>query len=132
MRSTKQPLSQSSKRRKRQNPEDELLEKAINCMETASAEKPSTKLDEFDLFGKYIAAELRATDNAHARCWAKLQIQTILFDMQTGTMRSSSTMHSYPAMPHPISRVSTPTGSFTSYSEEPHFASPPSFGESDI
>ena len=89
VRSTKRPLSQTSssgKKRKKSNPEDELLQKAIDCMETA-IDKPSMKTDEYDLFGKFIAAELRAMENVQARCWEKLQMQTILFNVQTG-MRS--------------------------------------------
>ena len=58
VRSTKRPLSksQSSCKKTKMNPEDELLQKAINCMETAS--KPSVQSDKYELFGKYIAAEL--------------------------------------------------------------------------
>ena len=124
VRSTKRPLSQSStssKKRKKMNPEDELLHKAITCMETAMGETPTAKADEYDLFGRYIAAELRAIEDAQARCWAKLQIQTVLFNMQTG-MRS---MHHHTAVPQSthLASTPTPTGSFSPY-EDTSFGSP--------
>ena len=82
-------------------------------------EKPSVKTDEYDLFGKYIAAELRTTENVQARFWAKLQMLNIRINIQTG-MRS---MPPFAPVPHCMGLTSTPTGSFSSY-EEPQFGSP--------
>lgn len=126
VRSTKRPLSQSStstcsKKRKKTNPEDELLHKAITCMETAMGETPTAKADEYDLFGRYIAAEIRAIEDAQARCWAKLQIQTVFFNMQTG-MRSMQHYTAVPPSSH-LASTPTPTGSFSPY-DETSFGSP--------
>ena len=38
--------------------EDQLIQKAIACMDNASTKK-TDKEDEFDIFGKYVANEVR-------------------------------------------------------------------------
>ena len=60
IRSTKRPLpvgKQSvNKKKKKEAQEDILLQKAIQCME-----RSDNKEDEDDIFGRYVASELRST-----------------------------------------------------------------------
>ena len=84
--STKQPTKQGrkpSKRQKTEAAETELLHQAIRCMEKSSASNPEpVKADGLDLFGQYVTSELQAISNPQAQRWAKLQIQTILYESQ--------------------------------------------------
>ena len=78
--STKQPLDIPKKATKRQRlatMEDELLEKAIKCIDQSTADSKGM-LDSAELFGKYVASELRALKLEGQR-WVKLQIQNTLF-----------------------------------------------------
>lgn len=58
------------------------MEKALAYLESSTNPTESTP-DEYDIFGKHIAAELKSTSSLDARRWAKLQIQTIIFRAQT-------------------------------------------------
>ena len=64
--STKRPLkSQSDKHTKKQrkeSQEEELMKKAISCIENAFTNDTETRKDEYHLFGQYIAAELRTVE----------------------------------------------------------------------
>lgn len=48
-----------------------------------------SKLDEFDLFCRSVAAQLRSISDTYSRSVAKLKIQQILFEAETGHYRSS-------------------------------------------
>ena len=86
MHSTKRPtspqLTKATKRQKKDQHEDQLIEKALAYLDSAA--NSTEKVDEYDLFGKHVAAELKSTKSIEARRWAKLQIQTIIFHAQSG------------------------------------------------
>ena len=73
-----------SLKRKRIEQEDELIKKAINCMEKATTVNSGNveAHDEDYLFGQYIAAELQTIDSIQTKRLTKLKIQTILYNMQ--------------------------------------------------
>lgn len=79
---TKRPIeattsSKLQKRKKRENEEDLLIKKALQCMEKAGREKKSVDGD--DAFGNHIAPELCSIHSPYWKDWAKLQIQTNYF-----------------------------------------------------
>ena len=84
-RSTKKPIAKAdkgkplTKRQKMEAEECQLIKKAIACMDKATGDN---KEDVFELFGRYVASELRTIASSHAQRWAKLQIQNILFNAQ--------------------------------------------------
>jgi hypothetical protein len=59
-------------------------DKIPNQKMTSQPENKVTAEDEFDIFGKHVAAELRCISNVNSYRLAKLQIQQILFLAQTG------------------------------------------------
>ena len=69
-----------NKKKKKEAQEDILLQKAIQCME-----RSDNKEDEDDIFGRYVASELRSIDNIHTKRLAKWQIQSIIFNVHSGT-----------------------------------------------
>ena len=79
--STKQPLQQGgkkpTKRQRLESIENDLLKKAIKCIDETTT--GSEKMDSVELFGQYVASELRALNN-HSQRWVKLQVQNILFN----------------------------------------------------
>ena len=80
--STKQPTQQVKKPTKRQkvvDAENDLLKKAIECMDRTTGET-GTSADGFEHFGRYVATELRAITNPQGQRWAKLQIQNVLYN----------------------------------------------------
>ena len=84
VKSTKRPTKRKeekplTKRQKIEASENELLAKAIACMDNATTNK--CKEDGFDIFGRYVASELRAVTTPAAQRWAKLQ--NIFYDAQT-------------------------------------------------
>ena len=116
--STKQPIEGKgkkplSKRQKLEITENELLKKAIDCLDKTAGEPASTP-DGFEFFGRYIATELRAIVNPHAQRWAKLQMQNILF-----TAASDTSPHCYSSLTPPY----RPASSVSSHSSSP----PPPF-----
>ena len=96
-RPTIQPYQSKGKRIKKEQREDALLEKAISYLDTTTKSE-NVKDDEYDLFGKHIAMELKGIDNIAARRWAKLQFQMIIFQAQTGMVGTSSPMSNYPPL----------------------------------
>lgn len=44
--------------------------------------------DEFDIFGQYVASELRETKDEHSTLKAKSLINNILFDMRMGKYKN--------------------------------------------
>ena len=83
IRSTKRPLpikkEKLTTKKAKQEKEDILLNKATACKEKANGKEDS--LDEHDIFGKYVAHELRSISNVRLQRWVKWNIQTpyILF-----------------------------------------------------
>ena len=120
--STKRPLNQEKKINKRQKTEakeDELIKKAIECMDKAAS--TSTE-DGLDLFGRYVTMELRAIKNVHAQRWAKLQIQNILYGAHCDVQQPMpSNPGPYQFMPSYQTqfRSQTPTSSNSSCINEP-------------
>ena len=81
IKSTKQPLQVGKKPKKHQKlecAENALLEKAITCVEQATIHSEET-LDSAELFGRYIASELKVL-NTQSQRWVKLQIQNMLYN----------------------------------------------------
>lgn len=62
--------------------ENDLIKKAITCMDKATASSSKSEEDGFEIFGRYVASELRGITNAQSQRWAKLQIQNILYSVQ--------------------------------------------------
>ena len=84
--STKQPTQQVKKPTKRQkvvDAENDLLKKAIECMDRTTG-KTGTSADGFEHFGRYVSTELRtelrAITTPQGQRWAKLQIQNVLYN----------------------------------------------------
>ena len=81
VKSTKQPTEGAEKLTKRarlENTENDLLEKAIKCIDQETVDSEVT-VDSAELFGRYVASELRALKPQSQR-WAKLQIQNTPFN----------------------------------------------------
>ena len=69
-----------------ENEETGLLKKAIGLMETMSGtpvEERCKDEDIYDIFGKYVATELRSIQSEQDLRWAKLHIQQIIYDAQS-------------------------------------------------
>ena len=66
VKSTKRPLpyqkTKLSKKARQEEKEDKLLDKAIACMEKTAI--PIQDSDEYNIFGKHVAHELRSISNA--------------------------------------------------------------------
>ena len=132
VRSTKHPTSipqstKLSKQQQKEQREDQLMEKAIiTYLDSATTPVTDSTIDEYKLFGKHVAAELKSTKNVDARRWAKLQIQTIIFNAQTGMTHSTAPTFAYPPVYPPLSQSSsrglTPFSSFST-----NFGSPPGY-----
>ena len=69
-----------TKRQKVEAAENLLITKAIACMDKVSTSEG--KDDSFELFGRYVASELRTIASTSAQRWAKLQIQNVLYNAQ--------------------------------------------------
>ena len=82
VKSTKRPMKQggkgSTKKAKVEAMENNLLQRAIDTM--SKSEKSTA--DSFDKFADYVASELRAITSKQLQGWAKLQIQTTLYNWQ--------------------------------------------------
>jgi hypothetical protein len=119
--STKKPtkVGRKSKKRKTEAMEDELMQLAIESMSKAEPEQPS--FDGFDKFGQYIASELRGMLNSQVQGWAKLQIQTILFEcqMQQSGLQSPSCSMMHMPLGSPSQRYGGPSHSMPSPSPMP-------------
>ena len=105
------------------------MEKAITYLDSATTPVTDSTIDEYELFGKHVAAELKSTKNVDARRWAKLQIQTITFNAQTGMTHSTAPTFAYLPMYPPLSQSSSrgPTP-FSSFSDDgTNFGSPPGY-----
>ena len=104
--STKRPIgsaaeanvSAKSKCKLREKQEDMILQKAINVMD-----KSVKKDDEDDIFGKYVATELRAIENPHVKRYTKWQIQSLIFSAHSGFPAQSG-----PSWQHPSGQPSCP------------------------
>ena len=84
VKSTKEPtgFGKRAKRQKLESLDNELLEKAIKCLDhatTTSAVTTSNSTDSTESFGRYVASELRTLNPCNQR-WAKFKIQQIIFD----------------------------------------------------
>lgn len=79
IRSTKRPTTTKDQRlTKRQKREEALMNKAIACMEKTS-DRVQQKRDEDDIFGEYVASEMRAIQNVQMKRWVKFKIQSLFF-----------------------------------------------------
>lgn len=101
VRSTKRPTSSTaqrpSKRQKKETQEDVLLQKAIACMENAGGIDRHRR-DNDDIFGEYVATEIRSIQDSKVKCWVKFQIQPLLFSAQSGAIPSPQ-LHALPPIP---------------------------------
>ena len=104
VRSTKRPISSReqrptcSKRQKKEMQEDMLLQKAIACMER-TGNVHQQKRDEDDIFGDYIASEMRAIQNIEIKRWVKFKIQSLLFSAHSGFAPQPLQPYSQPFAP---------------------------------
>ena len=78
-----------SKNKSKRNANEELMLEATRALKYASAipVEPTRNserevLDEFDIFGKHVANEMRFISDFRARQYVKLQIQNLLFEAQ--------------------------------------------------
>lgn len=100
LRSTKWPISKGkqsaskcAKSVKKENPEDILLKKAIQCMER-NTDNALQKNDADDVFGQYIATELKGVQDINQKRIIKHRIQSVLL---TALVPGTSDPHfSYP------------------------------------
>ena len=81
--STKRPLCCSepksvTKRRKKELDKDMILHKALSCMEK------DPKKDEDDIFGQYVATELRSIKNQQIKRFTKWRIQSLIYSAHSG------------------------------------------------
>ena len=76
-RSTKRPLNIRPKTAK--NRSNEVLESALEVMESAKKRKVD---DAFDVFGRHVGNEIRSLKTNFAQQWAKLKVQEVLFQAQ--------------------------------------------------
>ena len=74
------------KQKKRQNEEDDVIKKAILCLDKVTNEEQ----DGLAIFGRHIASELREIPYPHLQRWAKLQIQQVIFTAQDSNADQSS------------------------------------------
>ena len=113
VRSTKRPLegkqSATFKRKKREAQEDVLLQKAIRCMEKSTSnndeDKDKHKEDDDEIFGRYVATELRSMDISVKRL-TKWKIQSIIFGAHSGPWQAQQ-HEAYPPYNNLMQRVST-------------------------
>ena len=100
VRSTKRPTTvkePNTKRKKRESQEDLILQRAVSCMERA--EKNITKgngNDGDDVFGQYVAFELKSMDNPHIKRVTKWKIQSLIYHTH-----SECALQPYPPWQHP-------------------------------
>ena len=132
VKSTKRPTSQRqkspSKKLKAEAMKNQLLQLAIENISKTEPVPP--KLDAFDTFGQYVASKLRNMPTAHQQGWAKLEIQTILFQcqmQQTGPQSPSMSMPNIGGpshyMPQSMPPLYIPQSQSTQLSSSPSAAS---------
>ena len=108
----KLPYKESLSKKSRLDKKEEiLLDSAIAYMSTSSK---STSNDEHDVFGKYIASELRSIKEARVQRWIKWSIQNTLYTAQCGMTPPTRPTHQMPFSPgSSYSMTPSPTmGSF--------------------
>lgn len=128
--STIQPTrsGKPAKRQKLQDAEGELLEKAIKCLDHATAtQTPPNSVDSLECFGQYVASELRALDPRSQR-WAKFQFQSILLNVSSqcdsSTHLNALTMNPfYSASTSPSPCSSSPSPAMPTHIPDTHFRS---------
>ena len=81
--SSKQPTGKKrSRKQKETNDEDLVLKKAIIALETASSNPAKTDPTPGDIFGQFVASELKGIKHEYIRKVIKHKIQTVLFETQ--------------------------------------------------
>ena len=83
VRSTKRPTGSKEKKtsKRQKETEDIILHKAIDLMEQSSSKPISRDVD--DIFGEYVANELKTIKDGHLKRMVKFNIQSILFHSLT-------------------------------------------------
>ena len=100
-------------KRKKEAQEVELLEKAILCMEKEGKEESCVK-DVDDIFGQFVACELRAIQDDSEKRLKKFKIHSIFYGAENTNLHSHTMQGSwFPSpFPYPVSAGSlrfTPT-----------------------
>ena len=96
--STKRPTALSRKR-KREAQEDKLLEKAVSLMVSGpSTSMAIAKEDDEDIFGRFIASELRAIADPQIKRLVKWNIQSAIFNVSMPSVQQ----------PYPFTGASSP------------------------
>ena len=93
-----------SKRQKKEMQEDVLLQKAIACMEK-TGNVHQQKRDDDDIFGDYIASEMRAIQNVEMKRWVKFKIQSLIFSAHSGFAPQHLPLSRLHPKPHKVNGV---------------------------
>ena len=125
VRSTKRPTntikdSKITKRKKCELHEDLVLERAISCMEKAEHNVPKST-DGDDVFGQYVASELKSIDNPYVKRITKWKIQSLIFHAHFEYAMTSPPQWQHPQQLMPSQEQGQPLG----YPGSSQFMSPP-------
>ena len=92
-------------KRKREAQEVELLQKGITCMEKEGQEESRVK-DVDEVFGQFVACELRAIEDDSEKRLIKFKIHSILYGIDSTNLHSNALQGSWFPSPFPYA-VST-------------------------
>lgn len=124
-RSTKKPLNRGRKSSKRQK-EDLLLQKAVKTLEkVTSEEKEKMPSDADDIFGQYVASELKSIKDEYTKKFIKHRFQTVLFESQVPSFPSHQQFRPFPMFTGTQNHVNQP---FDNPMSSPHSVSPVNTG----
>ena len=96
-----------------------LLEKVVDVMEAAGRRAIPKSRDSDDIFGEYVAEELRGIQDVQLKKRIKYQIQSLLYSAQMPTMPSPGCFPPYQS-PMPMGLPESPTtGCYSSRTSTP-------------
>lgn len=102
--------------------EEEVIQSTGNGLFKQIKERGDDQ-DSCEMFGRYIAAELRAMNSLQSQQWAKLRIQNVLCDHQAHEIPPAAPPAISPAEPYTFSSphnvLSSPHSSIISWTPEP-------------
>ena len=85
--STKQPTGKKRSRRQiQEEEEDSLLKRAVTALDKATASPHKVDVSADDIFGQYVASELKGIKDGYVKKLIKHKIQTVIFESQVPTM----------------------------------------------
>lgn len=89
------PLPSTSGKKKAKRKVDDNLSEVFEIVKSAKR-KMDESTDEYDIYGQYVASELRAVQNETAVIQAKAYINNILIDMRMGKYNYGYGYHNHP------------------------------------